>query len=363
MWSAQIHDTQSGDRLGGVDVVAGPWGRGDRVTRQATIRLDKRRKQAGWRNLIQGVSFWDRTLVYLWDGVPVYAGLIIGAPTWRPGANLLTVEHVDLSILLERRWMHGVGPSTGGGGYVPAGSFSVSGVSLRGALRAILYRAYLDLISPAWPVPVDLPGSESGSFSKTWYFYEFQSAADMVSEITNREDGPDLDLRPYLTSAGKLRWDQRIGTPYTGGPGHKIMLSAAKSSATAWGLGSDGTNTTTGIHFPGKGSEQDMRVGSAAAPVSAGLARDSIFTDKNDDSVSSLSAKARGRLGALGSPVELWPVSVHTSKISPTGLQVGSVVDTHTYGDLWAPDGWKSHRVAGFSGQYGAETFELSLES
>lgn len=363
MWSAQIHDSQTGTRLGTVKLAVAAWGRGDQQLRQARIMLNRRRTQPQWRNLIVGPGFWDRTLVILFAGVPIYAGLIMRAPSYDPVNKVVTVMHQDLSVLLKRRWMHGVGPSTGGGGYVPSGTFSVSGVSLRGAIRAILQRTYLDPISAAWPVPVDLPAAESGSFSKTWRFYEFQNAADMVRELVEREGGPDIDLRPYLTSDGKLRWEQRIGTPRLTGPSHKIMLSAERNAAALWDVDLDGVNTTTGIHFPGKGTEQDMRVGSAAAPVSAGLARDSIFTDKTDDSVASLSAKAAGRLAVLKSPTEVWSFSVATSKISPAQLQIGSIIRAHVYRDLWVPDGYSTHRVVGFSGEYGRDTFDLKVEA
>lgn len=363
MWSAQIHDTQTGNRLGTVKLAAGEWGRGDQVMRSSQIVLNRRRSQSSWRDLIVGPGFWDRTLVILFDGVPIYAGLILAAPSWRPATNILTVRHVDLSVLLGRRWMHGVGPSTGGGGYVPSGSFSVSGVSLRGALRAILQRTYLDPISAAWPVPVDLPASETGSFSKTWYFYEFQNAADMIRELVEQDGGPDIDLRPYLTSGGKLRWEQRIGTPRVTGPGHKLMLSAERNAAAAWDVSLDGVDTATGIHFPGKGTERDMRVGSAAAPVSAGLARDSISTDKNDDNVASLSAKAAGRLTVLKAATEERSFTIATSKISPANVQIGSIIQSHSYGDLWMPDGYTSDRVVGFSGSYGRGTFDLKVEA
>lgn len=362
MWSAQIHDTQTGSRLGKVDLASGSWGRGDQQSRQTRIVLNRRRSQAAWRSLIQGPAFWDRTLVVLFGGVPVYAGLILAAPSWNAASSVLTVSHSDLSVLLRRRWMHGAGFLGGSSGYSPTGSFSVSGVSLRGAIRAILQRAYVDALSAAWPVPVDLPTPEGGSFSKTWFFYEFQNADDMVQEVVNMENGPDIDLRPYLTAAGNLRWEQRIGSPRLSGPGHKVMLSAEKGAATAWNVNVDAMNHTTGIHFPGKGSEQDMRVGTAADPVSAGLSRDSIFTDKNDDSVDSLTSKAAGRLAALRVATEEWSLSVATSKISPANVQIGSIIQTHTQGDLWVPDGFKGHRVVGFSGEYGAETFTLTVE-
>lgn len=361
-WSARIHDTQTGAPLAMVKLANGEWGRGDKVLRSSNIALNRRRTQAQWRDLIQGPAFWDRTLVILFDGIPIYAGLILDAPSWNPASSVLTVSHIDLSALLKRRWMHGVGPSTGGGGYVPTGSFSVAGVSLRGAIRAILQRTYLDPISGAWPVPVDLPAPEGGGFSKTWFFYEFQNADDMVQEIVNQENGPDIDLRPYYGSNGYLRWEQRIGAPRLSGPGHTVMLAAEKNAATTWNVGLDGQETTTGIHFPGKGSEQDMRVGSAAAPVSAGLARDSIFTDKNDDNVSSLSSKAAGRLYELQTASENWQLKVATAKIAPSSVQIGSLIRVHTFEDLWVPDGWRDLRLAGFSGDYGADAFTLTVE-
>lgn len=347
MWSTRIHDTQTGNFLAHIEVSASPWGRGSQTLRESQVVLDDGLSQSQWRGLL--ANFWDRVLVQCWNGVPVYAGLIFAAPSYDSLNKIVTIRHGDPSYLLNRRWMHGVGPSTGGGGYVPTGTFSVSGRSLRGALVDILHQAYRAPVSGAWPIPVDLPAATSGSFSKTWYFYQFENAADMVREIVESDNGPDIDLRPYFDAAGKLRWEQRIGNPRLSGSTIEVNLTA-EHDAPSVEVGVDGIKTATGIHYPGKGSEVDMRVGSAAAPVSAGLARDTLYTDKNEDSVARLSSRAAGLLSVLRSPTEQWSFTLNAMEHSPSGIQIGSTIRTYSQGDPWIPDGWKNHRVVGFSG-------------
>lgn len=361
MWSAEIRDTQSGALCAPVKVVGrGAWGRGDLLERTTSIQLHDKFTRDQWHEIVLGPSDngWDRTLCYLWDGKIVYAGLILDAPGYDRNSRVLTIMHNDLSVLLARRWMHGVGTSGGEGGYQRGGAFSVSGVSVAGAVNRVLRQAYVDAVAlPSWPVPVDFPAVSSGGFAKTWKFYEFQNAEAIVRSLTDRDDGPDLDLQPKL-SGGLLRWDQRIGD--LTGPTIEINLGAQKSAAADAGFGRYGRDTATGIHYPGKGQDEDMRVGAAFLPVSAGLARDSIFWNKTEPSVTRLVAEANGRMSGLASAVTRRPVTVKARDLDPSAVRIGSPVIIHSADKLWEPEK-STYRVVGFSGLVG-ETYDLELQ-
>ncbi|MDJ1113242.1 hypothetical protein [Microbacterium dauci] len=352
MLTAEVRETQSGDRLAEVELAPGSsWGHGDGGERRAGIILHDKYSRSQWRDLL--TRWYDRILLFLWDGVPIAEGFITDAPTYDRRRHIVTVTHSWIPTILDRRWMHGVGPSTGGGGYVPSGEFAVSGVSIAGAVVEVLQRAYLDPISAAWPIPVQLPAVGSGSFSKRWKFHQFQTAAAIIKDLTVRDDGPQMDLRPML-QAGKLTRVQRVGT--LTGPTFDVFLDADESAADDAGFGMHGKATATGVHLPGKGSDEGMRVGSAANPVSAGLARDTIFWNKTEPDVGRLSAQARGRLNALRTMTRR-PLTVKASLLSPADLRVGSIINIHSEDQLWE-DTTSSVRVVGFSGGMG-ETYTI----
>lgn len=349
LFTTQIHTTQGGNLVAEVEHDAISWGRGDQTTRTTRIKLDGGRDERDyWHQVLD--REWDHRVTHLWDGVPLYSGLIQGHPDYDREKRVLSVSHVDPAVLVERRWSHGVGTSQGEGGYQPSGYFEVVGKSLEGALIEVLRQALVAPVVPAWPIAALFPASSAGGFSKRWPFHEFESAGEMASFITDQDGGPDWELQPVKVGEEDCWWQLRVGTPLGGGPNIELHLDAEKSPVTAWSLQSDSSATATGIHYPGNGSEEKMRVGAAFLPTSAGLARDSIFWDKNEDNVDTLSALARGRLRGLTAPVQQWSLDVSAKAVPPTSIRIGQIIKLWLWDDdPWLPDS-VSVRVIGFSG-------------
>jgi hypothetical protein len=356
-WSLDLYDTQSGDLLAPLSAVSGTWGRGDQTLRQTTVQLHEKFSKAKWHEMLE--AWWDRQLVHSWNGEPVYAGTLLAAPAFNRRTRALTLQHADLSLILDRRWLHGVGTSRGEGGYQKTGGFEVSGVSLQGAIVKLLEVLYRAPISPAWPVPVDLPAAGAGSFAKRWDFYNFANGEEIIRGISELDGGPQLDLQPKIVG-GKLRWDQRIGNPLTG-PAFDVHLDARVSAAESSSIGYLGQETATGIHYPGKGSEEDMRVGAAFLPPSAGLARDSIFWDKDEEDVDRLITGAKGRLNGLTDATVRRPLTLKAAMISPADLRIGSLLTIHSDCKVWEP-AVQVCRVVGFSGPLGGQTYDVELQ-
>lgn len=357
MWGLQVNKTQSGDLVMEVDGESGTWGRGDLTLRSTRVKLNEKFTKTQWRDTF--TEWWDRQLVYTWNGNPVMAGTILKAPTYDRVNKVLTIGHNDISLLAARRWMHGVGTSEGEGGYSPSGTFSVSNRSLQGAIVDIMQRLYLDPISPAWAIPLDLPTAGSGSFSKTWPFYNFEDGESMMRKIRESQNGPDVDMQPKFV-ADKLRWDGRIGTPL-GGPLFEVFVDAEETAVSASDYSMDGEGTATGMHYPGKGSEKDMRVGAAYEPPSAGLARDSIHWNANESNVSRLVSQARGRLDGLKTAVVTRTLTVKTELIDPSEIRIGSPITIHSDDKVWEPS-VAVCRVVGYSGSFGGKEYKIQAQ-
>lgn len=336
-WSTRVDETQTGALVADVEQGSIAWGRGDETTRTSDIIL------AGfdrtyWRGVLD--KGWDHKITHLCDGRPVYSGLIQGHPAYDRPTRTLSVSHVSPMILPSKRWPHGVGTSEGEGGYDPSGYFEVTGRTLQGALVDVLERALVAPIVPAWPIAALIPSSTPGSFSKRWPFYEFASTGDMIGYLQNIEDGPDWDMQPVM-QGDEVWWQVRVGAPLVGTTLFELHLDAPDSGVESWSRDSDDSETVTGIHFPGKGSEEDMRVGAAFLPGSAGLARDTIDENKNESNVDRLSAQARGLLGGLTQPTVTWTLKVSIDRIHPADIRIGSPLRLH----LWDDDPWMPEKV------------------
>lgn len=351
MWSTVIWDAQSGTRLAQVEASGGTWQRGAVTMQNHTFPLRSLGfTRAEAHDLFGRHRPRDRVLAVCSNGVPVYHGLIIDSQ-YAPATGMLTVMHNDVRELAAARWLYGIGGSSQ--------NFFWSGLSWRGMASRVARIIYTDPISPAWPLPISIPADEPGGESMNIYGYEFRSGEDLLAEIEEMPNGPDLDFQPRITG-NLFGWDLRIGSPFLTGPSFEFHLQAAEAPLTDVEVATIGTEKITGVHGLGEGSEVDMIRGGAAAPVSAGLARDTTLTVKNA-SLATVNARSAGFLASRGSTYQQW--SFNTQEIDITALRIGSPVKVESSDDEWIDDGQVSHRVVGFSGSLAApSTVNLTLE-
>ncbi|MHC9046815.1 hypothetical protein ACYX8G_19695 [Microbacterium saperdae] len=352
LWSTVIWDAQSGDRLEEVEASGGTWQRGA-VTEQSHVfplrNLGLSRAVA--HDLFGKDRPRDRVLAQCWDGTPVYHGLLIDSD-YAPETGALTVKHIDVRELAAARWLYGIGGSSQ--------TFDWGGLSWRGMARRIARIIFTDPISPAWPLPVTLPAEEAGNESFPIYGYEFRSGESLLTDVEEMPNGPDLDFHPRKTG-NQFGWDLRIGSPYLSGPSFEYHLQAEEQQLTDVNVKTVGQEKVTGVHGIGDGSEWDMVRGGAAAPVSAGLARDTKLTVKTANRTT-VDKRSAGYLASRLNTYQQWSFSVQD--IDVAALRLGSILQVHSRGDEWVNDGITQHRVLGFAGDLSTpSTISLTLET
>lgn len=352
-YSYAIHDVQSGAFLDFVSPAAGDWVRGSVEEKSFTFNLrgDGRTRDQR-RDLFKT---WERAIVVRWNDVPVYAGLITGRP-YRPAPGVLVVKHVDARALLARRMLFGVGS------YSPSGVFDFRGYSTRGVVRQLLYYGLIHPYSAAWPIHAEVGGAELGSSPWAQFFhYDFQNVESILSTAETQDGGPDVDLGVEYRNGNVLWWTGRIGTPFLSGAGFETRLQG-DSILSSVDVGESGLRQATGIFTTGRGFEQDMRVGSAALPVSSGVSRDYVVPFKDVDDIGRLNSLASGQLGGVSSPRVEWKFTGRTADFSPSQVQVGSIVRVFSEDDEWIDDGWSSHRILTFAGSVGSDGLAFEVE-
>lgn len=348
MWSHWICDTQTGNRLQQVYPSEAPWktsitaiGDGTHTfqLRDEETRLDR----ATWQNISIP---WARTIATCWDDVPQYAGLLTGNG-YDPFTGKLVLKSAELRVIFGSRMPFQV-PE-----YAPTGVQAVSGKSLRGIMRQIIYWGALK--SPptsGWWLPIVLPGDESGGESRSWQHYNFETVEQLIGQIEDADGGPDLHFRPRWSSSGALEWEARIGTPMLGGPTFEYDLTAEETGLTAFPVEADATRQLTGVFGLGAGSEADMKYGlgknsDVPGPNIPNLDATRSFKTLADPAV--LTQRSISELRAFRWPSKVTSPNPLASDVLPA-MVLGSTVRAWISGDDFLDDGWITAIVGTISG-------------
>jgi len=348
MWSHWICDTISGARLLEVKPRSSRWRTsisGVGSGRHSFTLRDRATVISGsvWRDI---ATPWARTVVVCWDDVPQYAGLIRGN-SYDQGSGVLTLETVELRAVFEMRMPFGV-PD-----YDPNGVRSVTGKSLRGIARQVIRWGTFNT-SPFddWYLPVILPGDESGSESRSWQMYNFETVEQMLRQVQDTKNGPDIHLQPRWGTGGALEWAARIGTPRLTGTTFEWDTTAERSGLSGLTVGADASKQLTGVFALGAGSEADMKVGQSpfeGVPGTHIPNLDKTRSFKTIPEKGQLDKRALAELEAFREPSQMVEFGVGASGVLPA-LLPGSVLRAWVEDDEWIPDGWISGYTVGISG-------------
>lgn len=307
-WTFQIHDTNSGAFMKEVFPTTGNWrttftGIGEG---RHTFHLrdpDRALPRKLWQSL---ATQWKCTLVVLWDGIPVYSGVVL-TWKWDKFAGVLTLSHSEAAIFLAVRHLFGLSQ-------YEVGTVTITGKSLRAAVRAIIFEC-MGPKSSRWVIPIVYPADEAGTFSKTYFNYEFQLGEKVVREIQARENGPDWFLHPQLKADGSLEYELRIGNPRLSGGRFRWEVDAEESGLTKMTVESDAKKQLTGAMTIGKGSGEDTPWGRAPEPIDGytGPYLDVSLPYSTELDPAVLSAFARAALAARQKPTKQYEMTLLAS--------------------------------------------------
>lgn len=345
MWSFAVHDARTGDPLlpvtpSGGDCTRRITGNGSGSHLFKLLDEETGLDRATARDLFEPNR---RLLAVKWDGYPVYAGFCQVADYER-STGTLTVPHVEFRQQLRYRLTYGVGNA----GPIPGdpegdgqGDLSVTARSHSGAARAAFARAMQ--WNSAWTLPIDLPLDGAGPFSAAWKWYDNKTIEDLLQEI--EAEGYEVDLHPYLTSSGQLRFRPRIGAPIVEGAAD-LPVTAEESDVVDLKVKLDGTKQLTGVIMGGNGSEADKLLAAVGSTPGPDILIRDVYRSNDVTDPTALARIAAAELAADRYPIEQWSFGVNLAgATSPLDLLPGSVLQMDTYGDPWITDGPHPQRV------------------
>lgn len=306
------------------------------------------------RNVMSDKSLsdpWNRTLVVCWDGVPVYAG-VITKRVYDRDTKTLTIHHEDIRSILERRYPFGTASYWADEPNHIPGSLTITSKSMRAAAAKVVEQGLLGT-SAIYSLPILLPSTaEAGTFTTTYYNYNFQTVADLLQDL--QKAGPDIDFAPEW-NAGALRWVMNAGstaTPRLSGSLIDFNLSVDKSPLTGVTFTEDGGRQLTGQFGIGEGFEVDMRVGGAGIAGAATIpALDALDNYKTEESEPKLAAYGLAAVTANTLPTKQWEFSMRAGE-GPglLGLLGWPRLRLHSNDDPWIPGPYTDVRLISLSG-------------
>lgn len=349
-WNVWSVDTVTGGDRVRVHPSDMQWCRGLNGTAQqgrATFLLgDAKTRETATRDRLMPLA---RTLVLDWDGHVVYAGRIEDRPSYVRSSQTLTVTHGDVWKSFGERYVL----SNRSNEFPKTSSVQHRGFGMGTIARRLVRDSVNTEPKAKYGLPIDFAADATGSSNRTYEGYSLTRLDDALQELLDSGHCPDMELRPYWDSSGKLRYEFRVGglstdtlSWHTSG-----ALSAAGDALTDVEILESSENLATTVFAVGQGSGEDMKAKvarSSAGPFPAKEVQASAKGEADDTSLQDL-ANETLRLGQTLTEQHRLTMRVDGSP-GIRDLQVGMTARIYYSGDPWIPDGWATTRLIQYSG-------------
>ncbi len=178
-------------------------------------------------------------------------------------------------------------------------------------------------------LPISLPATEGGSYTRTWYAWDLATIADRIQDITSLEDGPETRFDPRTADDGSLVYDLRCASEIMDHawrwnaivPGQRVIYQ---------GLSGDGSSMTSQVWLTGgKDDDKTLMCRRTSGLDTTGMLL--MTADTSHTTVSYMKTLQQCAIGGLER--HAWPAETHKLKVGEEhDVRVGDTIDL-TIGD------------------------------
>jgi len=234
-----------------------------------------------------------------------------------------------------------------------------------------------DLSRPGHSLPIVTPANITGIDTRWYPGYELAPVGQRLQELTQVEQGPEVEFRPEWTDSTQtaIQWRMRIGNPYLGQLGYPHAFDYGRG-LTQVDVELDGSALVTAHFTKGEGTDRAMLYGYAedVSLVNAGWPAledaDSDHTSASDQNT--LNGWATGHLNTYGSQVQIHAITMRMDGTDGQGKATGSpTLDLISAGDnatlnirghRLLPDGQIGVRILGIEAGPDINTAKLTVQ-
>lgn len=305
-----------------------------------------------------------RCLTLLWEtgdgspGVPV----VWGAIGQRTDTWLDTSFSLDSAMsLLSGRYACREGQYGSGPGGTSPGTIRYEGLSYRGIMCALV--ELCTSRKPGGALPIDLPYlGEAGTRAREYSEYDIQnnSCAQLIENLSNVINGPDVQFRPYLADGSHVRVRLVAGSDGDVFIGQSTVhtLTCFPGGGTLQGATVDHAGPVMRVYSSGAGTDaaqvchlsEDLTLSSLRDPWPL---VEATYSDSDTDALDVLVAHADARLASNSRPLMQLSgrVDFDDPRVpAPGSIWPGEMVDIDVRGFPTLPDGTYRMRLMQMSG-------------
>ena len=355
MWSWEIADTVTGERLDAVHLAQSSWslGMNSRYGSGSSVietRDSKNAKYSAafWANL---ETEYKHTLVGKWNEDPVWAH-VIKEVSYDVATGQFKMQHAELPALVSNRyfWPHNVA-------YNPNAVKSYTNLTRAALMRAVCREACgggfsAPVSQRRLPVLFDMP--QSGFISREFRQHEFVKPWSVMTEYSDVDDGVDFSFEASFTANTSgdgqgtgFHWYFKTGSFGDVESGFQLRKSYLEASVSTPGSDvlsavrhRDGAAHATGVWVAGEGSGADRPIARSSTTTRPEVAKfftaSSRYRDRND----LLGRLANSYTRSFGRGPYVWALEMLPDRVLPSvdgpepdGIRPGSRLILHHAGD------------------------------
>lgn len=215
-------------------------------------------------------------------------------------------------------------------------------------------------------LPIDFPASVAGTNLRNYPVYDLANIGQRLKDITQVENGPDIDWDPYFNTSSNIRIGMRIGNPTLTQVGQALIWDS-QSSIKHVDVDSNASGMATAVLTRGNATERASQVAWANDTSLVTVGWPVLETvDTSHQSVtdfSTLQGYANEWIRFYKNPVVGWKADIVATASPVVGTyKPGDLATFNMQGHPWIPNGTYSQRILGWS-DAGPSSLTLVLES
>ena len=287
----------------------------------------------------------------------VYAGVITEcAYDWE--SKELTLAHTDIWELWKRRIVTGDRSNQ-----IAKSKITWSNLSAGTLVKRIVQNAVNPHgVGRYYGMPIVYPADVSGAQDLEVYGYNFETADDLIRDIIDDDDGPDIDFRPRWSSSGTLEWVLEVNANKNLVWDYDMDVDHPAVASMSYRLNAE--EVTNVLYGTGEGTEVDMLVRQSLADGIPYPALEDVENFSNEKSLTRLQARSTGSRRAKDGAIRQLDMSVFADR-GPflSELRLGGSIRWKANNDPWLLSGWHPMEMIGYSGNLTDEKVALTLQS
>lgn len=317
------------------------------------------------RGIIEGGRFGVALVWNMGNGATDF--IAAAGPIWTfdvdDTINQVTIGGSDLWGLLNARLMVPGGWSVSQG-FGDATSVAIYGPDNYGNIALDILtdasaRSHLQMMLP--------PPSGTGTRTMSYFGYDMATVGQRLQELTQLDQGPDIDFVPFFSAPGVISYHVMIGYPYITYNMQSVWLDY-KSSVPSIKVSSDSSKLASIVYVKGNGTgaETTWATASDTTLTNAGWPLLEYVDNSHGSQATSGSLQdfANADIKLFGRPVETWSATVRMDKLPYFGNYLPGMYVTFNVTDHpWIPDGTYLHRIIGYTQGDNQNEIQLILQS